>query len=105
MVYVSTSISIRSQVLKMVRTQFLEQRTEYQRSASIYIGFNHSGKGGQINFLYGVMGMANAQRTLNYIRIITEFISQDEWKDVVVSFGIINEPLISTIGTEELRGL
>ena len=51
------------------------------------------------------MGIANAQRALNYIRIITEFISQDEWKDVVVSFGIVNEALINTIGKSELRGL
>ena len=51
------------------------------------------------------MGMSNAQRTLNYMRIIAEFISQPEWKDVVVGFGIINEALISIIGTDELRGL
>jgi glucan 1,3-beta-glucosidase len=51
------------------------------------------------------MGMANAQRMMNYIRIITEFISQDEWKDVVLGFGIINEALITTIGKDELRGL
>lgn len=51
------------------------------------------------------MGMANAQRAMNYIRIITEFISQDEWKNIVVSFGIVNEALITTIGTDELRGL
>ncbi len=40
------------------------------------VGYNHSGKLGQINFMYGVMGYANAQRTLDYIRTITEFISQ-----------------------------
>jgi glucan 1,3-beta-glucosidase len=51
------------------------------------------------------MGMANAQRMMNYIRIITEFISQDKWKDVVLAFGIINEALITTIGKDELRGL
>jgi hypothetical protein len=51
------------------------------------------------------MGMANAQRALNYIRILTEFISQPEYRDVVPMFSIMNEPLISTIGTEELRGL
>lgn len=39
-------------------------------------GYNHSGKLGQVDFLVGTMGIANAQRTLNYIRIITEFISQ-----------------------------
>ncbi|KAH9477953.1 putative glucan 1,3-beta-glucosidase D [Psilocybe cubensis] len=65
--------------------------------------YNHSGKMGQINFLYGVMGMANAQRTLNYLRIITQFISQPEYKDVVIIFGIMNEALVSQIGTEEIR--
>ena len=39
-------------------------------------GYNHSGKLGQVNFMNGVMGYANAQRTLDYIRIITGFISQ-----------------------------
>ena len=102
MAFVSILISIQFQGLKMVRALILVQRTDYQRSV---IGYNHSGKEGQIDFLYGIMGMANAQRTLNYIRIITEFISQDEWKDVVVTFGIVNEPLIQMIGTDELRGL
>ena len=71
----------------------------------LLLGYNHSGKLGQIDFLYGIMGMANAQRALNYIRIITEFISQPEWKDVVPTFGIVNEALITAIGTYELRGL
>lgn len=44
-----------------------------------------------MNFLNGVMGIANAQRALDYIRIITEFISQPEYKDVIPMFGIINE--------------
>lgn len=55
-------------------------------------GWNHSGKLGDINFLRGVMGLANAERTLDYIRIITEFISQPEYRDVVPMFGILNEP-------------
>ena len=88
----------------MVRTRILAQRIRLS-TVCFYIAYNHSGKQGQINFLYGIMGMANAQRTLNYIRIITEFISQDEWKDVVVSFGIVNEALVGTIGKDILRGL
>jgi hypothetical protein len=51
------------------------------------------------------MGYANAQRTLNYIRIITEFISQPEWKNVVPMFSILNEPIVSTIGQDTLRSL
>lgn len=31
----------------------------------------------------GVMGLANGQRTLTYLRILTEFVSQDQYKDVV----------------------
>ncbi|KAG1738187.1 glycoside hydrolase family 5 protein [Suillus lakei] len=65
-------------------------------------GYNHSGKLGSINFLNGVMGLANAQRALDYIRIITEFISQPEWVDVVPVFSIINEALVSTIGTDQI---
>ena len=31
----------------------------------------------------GVMGIANAQRTLSYLRILTEFVSQPQYSDVV----------------------
>jgi aryl-phospho-beta-D-glucosidase BglC (GH1 family) len=55
-------------------------------------GWNHSGKLASQGFLAGTMGIANAQRTLNYIRIITEFISQPEYKNIVPFFGILNEP-------------
>jgi len=65
-------------------------------------GLNHSGRLGQINFLNGVMGIANAQRALDYIRIIAEFISQDQYKDVVPFFGIMNEAYVSTIGKDQL---
>lgn len=68
-------------------------------------GYNHSGKQGEINFLNGVMGVANAQRALEYIRVFTEFISQPEYSNVVPMFGIVNEALISTIGRNELTSL
>lgn len=53
----------------------------------------------------GVMGMANAQRALNYIRIITEFISQPEWQPVVPIFGIVNEARTSVIGQPQMVSL
>ncbi|EKM81294.1 hypothetical protein AGABI1DRAFT_72198 [Agaricus bisporus var. burnettii JB137-S8] len=65
-------------------------------------GYNHSGKGGSINFLHGVMGYANAQRAMEYMRVITEFISQPAYKDVVVMFGVVNEALANTIGADVL---
>jgi len=48
------------------------------------------------------MGFANAQRSLDYIRIIAEFISQPEYRDVVVMFGITNEPQGPTVGQDAL---
>ncbi|KAJ7622545.1 glycoside hydrolase superfamily [Mycena rosella] len=39
---------------------------------------------------------------LDYIRTITEFISQPEWRDVVPMFGIVNKALMSTIGRDQL---
>jgi aryl-phospho-beta-D-glucosidase BglC (GH1 family) len=65
-------------------------------------GYNHSGKLGKINFLNGAMGIANAQRALEYIRVFTEFISQPQYKDVVPVFGIMNEALLSDIGRPQL---
>lgn len=68
-------------------------------------GYNHSGKKGLINFLYGTMGVANAQRTLDYIRVIAEFISQPEWVSVVPMFGIMNEPTVAVEGFPQLTSL
>ncbi|KAJ7845429.1 exo-beta-1,3-glucanase [Mycena olivaceomarginata] len=81
-------------------------------------GWNHSGKGltatlpiralahessiAQLEALtlwsHGVMGIANAQRTLTYLRILTEFASQDQYRDVVCIIGIVNEILWSVVG-------
>ncbi len=66
-------------------------------------GWNHSGRSGSINVLNGPMGYANAQRSLDYIRIIAEFISQPEYKDVAVMFGITNEPQASVVGMDVLK--
>ncbi|KAJ8453447.1 hypothetical protein ONZ45_g19714 [Pleurotus djamor] len=63
-------------------------------------GYNHSGKLGQVNFLYGNMGIANAQRGLSYIRTITEFANRPEWRNVVLVFGIVNELLTRQVGVD-----
>ena len=69
------------------------------------LGYNHSGKSGDPNVLNGVMGIANAQRALNYIRIFAEFFSQPEYTNLIGIFGIMNEPLQSTIGKDSLTSL
>lgn len=38
------------------------------------------------------MGIANAQRTLDIIRVVAQFISQPQYKDVIPLYGIMNEP-------------
>ncbi|KAA1471083.1 exo-beta-1,3-glucanase [Dentipellis sp. KUC8613] len=65
-------------------------------------GWNHSGRLGTVNMLNGPMGLANAQRSLDYIRIIAEFISQPQYKDVIVMFGITNEPQAPVVGQDNL---
>ncbi|KAG8905076.1 hypothetical protein FRB99_000724 [Tulasnella sp. 403] len=63
-------------------------------------GYNHSGKMGMINFLMGVMGYANAERGLDYMRIIVEFISQPEYKNLIPLFGVMNEARTADIGMD-----
>ncbi|KAH9916675.1 glycoside hydrolase superfamily, partial [Fomitopsis serialis] len=60
-------------------------------------GYNHSGKLGTVNFLNGMMGIANAERALEYIRVIAEFITQPEYQPVIPIFSIVNEALLQTI--------
>ncbi|KAJ7284148.1 glycoside hydrolase family 5 protein [Mycena rebaudengoi] len=61
-------------------------------------GYGHSGRLSPVNFLAGNMGLANAGRTLYYIRVLTEFISQPAYRDVIPVFGIVNEALVGIIG-------
>jgi glucan 1,3-beta-glucosidase len=50
----------------------------------------------------GVMGQANAERALNYIRTLAQFISQPEYSPVIQFFGFINEPNGNAIGKQAL---
>ena len=47
----------------------------------------------------GPMGIANARRALEYIRIPTELISQPEYSNIIhlSTFGIVNDAVIQTI--------
>lgn len=53
----------------------------------------------------GIMGYANAQRTLDYIRTITEFVTQADYLDLIPMFSIVNEALVSTIGKDQMTSL
>ena len=65
-------------------------------------GWNHSGRLGTVGVLNGPMGYANAQRSLDYIRILAEFISQPQYKNVITMFGVTNEPQGPTFGQQNL---
>lgn len=68
-------------------------------------GLNHSGKLGTVNWMHGVMGIVNAQRTLNYVRTLTQFISQPEYVNIIPIFMPVNEPMGYTTGVPELESL
>lgn len=65
-------------------------------------GYNHSGKQGIVGWLQGKLGLVNGQRSLNYLRIITEFISRPDIAPVVPMLSIVNELKVTTpdIGIE-----
>ncbi|SNX87453.1 related to EXG1 - exo-beta-1,3-glucanase (I/II), major isoform [Melanopsichium pennsylvanicum] len=65
--------------------------------------YNHSGRIGWVNFLQGLMGKANGERTMDYIRQITQFISQPEIGNVVPMLSVINEPYAISIGQPALQ--
>ncbi|TFK22532.1 exo-beta-1,3-glucanase [Coprinopsis marcescibilis] len=59
----------------------------------------------RLGFLHGNMGIANGQRVLYYLRILAEFVSQPEYRDVIPMLGFVNEPdsRDGAIGQEPLR--
>ncbi|KAK7685287.1 hypothetical protein QCA50_011650 [Cerrena zonata] len=88
--------------LQWARKYGLRMYLEIHTAPGSQNGYNHSGRSGPINFLNGPMGIANAQRVLDYMRIVAEFISQEQYKDVVQMFGVLNEPLMGIIGRDQL---
>ncbi|KAI8457963.1 glycoside hydrolase superfamily [Phakopsora pachyrhizi] len=66
-------------------------------------GWNHSGRLGKVGFLNGVMGVANSQRAMNYVRTLAQFISQPQYSNVFPMFSVLNEALVSVIGADAIR--
>lgn len=99
------SVSYFLKAIKWARKYGLHINIDFHALPGSQNGWNHSGRLGEINFLNGPMGYANAQRALDYMRIIAEFVSQPQYRDVVTIFGIINEPRGSFMGFENLASL
>lgn len=67
-------------------------------------GYNHGGRLGVFNFLNSPVGMVSAQRALDTIRVIAEFVAQPEIAKVIPVFGVLNEPNVPVgIGQDNIR--
>ncbi|KAG0364226.1 glycoside hydrolase superfamily [Gamsiella multidivaricata] len=65
-------------------------------------GWNHSGRSGQINWINGTDGAANAQRTLSYVQQMATFFSSPDYAHVSPIMGALNEPAAYLIGGEKV---
>ncbi|KAH7092737.1 glycoside hydrolase [Auriculariales sp. MPI-PUGE-AT-0066] len=77
---------------KWARKYGIRINLDFHTMPGSHNGLNHSGKRGFVAWMNSVMGLANAQRSLDFIRGVTEFISQDEYKNLVPIIGVVNEP-------------
>ncbi|QDS75863.1 hypothetical protein FKW77_001658 [Venturia effusa] len=56
-------------------------------------GWNHSGRSGKAHWLNGTDdGELNGQRSLDIHNMLSKFFAQDRYKNVVVFYGLVNEP-------------
>ncbi|KAJ7250042.1 glycoside hydrolase superfamily [Mycena haematopus] len=53
--------------------------------------------------MHGAMGITNAQRALTYLRILTEFASQDQYRDVVCVIRIVDDILWGAVGEVDVQ--
>ena len=68
-------------------------------------GWNHSGKLGPIGFLQSAMGLANAQRTLDYLAALAVFCTRDGVRQVVGMLSVANEVPLLQVGQVAVKSL
>lgn len=51
------------------------------------------------------MGLANGQRSLDYMKQIAEFINQPEYQNLIMINGILNEPRGDALSRETIGSL
>lgn len=68
-------------------------------------GWNHSGKLGPIGFLQSAMGLANAQRALDYLAALAEFCTRDGVRQVVGMLSVANEVPVLQVGQVAVKSL
>ncbi|TLD28035.1 beta-glucosidase 6 [Venturia nashicola] len=55
-------------------------------------GWNHSGRGGKVNWIQGPDGKMNAQRSLDIHNMLSKFFTQPRYKNIITFYGLVNEP-------------
>jgi glucan 1,3-beta-glucosidase len=65
-------------------------------------GWNHSGRLGAIGWLNGTDGALNAQRSLDLHAQLSAFFAQPRYRNVVVIYGLVNEPKMSSLNVEDV---
>ncbi|KKF94756.1 putative glucan 1 3-beta-glucosidase D [Ceratocystis platani] len=60
-------------------------------------GWNHSGRQGAINWLNGINGATNAQRSLDIHDRLSKFFAQDRYKNLIAFYGLANEPRMTAL--------
>lgn len=65
-------------------------------------GWNHSGRQGNIGWLNGDDGALNGQRSLDLHAQLSKFFSQPRYKNVIVIYGLANEPRMSALSVDDV---
>jgi glucan 1,3-beta-glucosidase len=58
-------------------------------------GWNHSGRQGSVDWILGPDGAVNANRSLDIHNMLSQFFAQDRYKNIIVFYGLVNEPALS----------
>ena len=63
-------------------------------------GWNHSGHQGVIGWLNGTDGDLNGQRTIEIHNQLSQFFTQDRYKNIITLYGLVNEPKMISLNTQ-----
>lgn len=66
-------------------------------------GWNHSGRLGAINWLFGKDGDKNGQLTLDLHDRLSKFFSQPRYKNVITLYGLVNEPRMTFLDANKVN--
>ncbi|CZS96178.1 related to glucan 1,3-beta-glucosidase [Rhynchosporium graminicola] len=65
-------------------------------------GWNHSGRLGEIGWLYGPNGALNANRSLTVHDQLSQFFAQPRYQNIVTFYGLANEPKMTALKTSDV---